>query len=751
MSLSARSFARSLLPLALTATILAPAPAANACGPYFPERLLVNERSPDDQAAFLGGKVEIFERRYRPLWRIAAWRALSGKPLTAAEQKAFVPLPWSGEPSAMEVWNRARGEAGLASRWFSTDKWLSVERKAEDGQPYSQTFGFENCSDDALRTAAETLRARLATYGNGSPQVADWIANQEAVFSNCGERGGALPVELGSWAPAALRADRAYQFAAAYFYRGDFDQAAERFLAISRDSESTWRDLSLYLAARSFARKAVLSEPLGLPIDRAAADEAKRLARQVLNDKSRSRWHSAASELIEMLDSKLDPQQRFRDLSAALAKPRTGSAEEMTEQVRDDLADFLYLRDFGGKSGGTSGEDTELAEWIDVVWSASSDEVVGGQSSDPSADLTADSASETAADAAASLALERWRKRKTAVWLVAALALAKPQSEGASELMAAAEKLDAKSPAYWTANYHRLRLGLALWEPTKARAELDQALSRTKGLGPSALARLRSLRFAAAENLSECLAFGTGPLVYEYGGDQREIVFTSAAYALLNGPLPLARLVEVAENPTTEPRQRREVAALAWTRAVLFGRDVDRPFAQRAAAVLAPEIPAVRDWSTSKSSLRSLEALRALLRSPGFDLHLTEEPMRTSVLSEIDSLRQNWWCQAYQGEVPPISWPRWLATTDRDARTAELELLSEIEAGPTYLGRWALKAVEENPKHPAAAEVLHLVVRATRYGCTDEHNGEISKRAFELLHRRYGASEWAKKTPYWFE
>jgi hypothetical protein len=42
------------------------------------------------------------------------------------------------------------------------------------------------------------------------------------------------------------------------------------------------------------------------------------------------------------------------------------------------------------------------------------------------------------------------------------------------------------------------------------------------------------------------------------------------------------------------------------------------------------------------------------------------------------------------------------------------------------------------------------VVRASRYGCNDDKTGDVSKRAFDLLHRRYRNTEWATKTPYWY-
>ena len=45
-------------------------------------------------------------------------------------------------------------------------------------------------------------------------------------------------------------------------------------------------------------------------------------------------------------------------------------------------------------------------------------------------------------------------------------------------------------------------------------------------------------------------------------------------------------------------------------------------------------------------------------------------------------------------------------------------------------------------------EALHLAVRATRYGCTDDETSQWSSKAFQLLRRRYPKSEWAAKTKY---
>jgi hypothetical protein len=47
-------------------------------------------------------------------------------------------------------------------------------------------------------------------------------------------------------------------------------------------------------------------------------------------------------------------------------------------------------------------------------------------------------------------------------------------------------------------------------------------------------------------------------------------------------------------------------------------------------------------------------------------------------------------------------------------------------------------------------QALHLAVRATRYGCMNAQSGAASKQAFDLLHRKYPKTEWARKTKFWY-
>ena len=53
-----------------------------------------------------------------------------------------------------------------------------------------------------------------------------------------------------------------------------------------------------------------------------------------------------------------------------------------------------------------------------------------------------------------------------------------------------------------------------------------------------------------------------------------------------------------------------------------------------------------------------------------------------------------------------------------------------------------------NAKDPQVPEALYWINRAGRWGGSWNHSG---RRAFELLHARYPASSWAKRSPYYYD
>jgi hypothetical protein len=127
---------------------------------------------------------------------------------------------------------------------------------------------------------------------------------------------------------------------------------------------------------------------------------------------------------------------------------------------------------------------------------------------------------------------------------------------------------------------------------------------------------------------------------------------------------------------------------------------------------------------------------------------------------QIDDYRDNWWCAVTgtsvwklpaQQEVQPSVVAGFLPDPDRKQAAAEWQKLAATPAAPDWLGAQTLAFAGQHPQDPRVPQALYLVVRSSRYGCNDDETGDFSKRAFDLLHRRYPDSEWAKKTPFWYK
>jgi hypothetical protein len=127
----------------------------------------------------------------------------------------------------------------------------------------------------------------------------------------------------------------------------------------------------------------------------------------------------------------------------------------------------------------------------------------------------------------------------------------------------------------------------------------------------------------------------------------------------------------------------------------------------------------------------------------------------TSEPEKIDPFRDNWWCSASARNAPPpqphVNGAPFLPAADREEAAAEWRKLQSVSAAPNWLAAQTLAFAREHPRDPRVREALALAVRATRFGCTDQQTGGFSRRAFDLLHRRYPDTQWARKTPYWFQ
>ncbi|HEU5236809.1 MAG TPA: hypothetical protein VFU37_06690 [Pyrinomonadaceae bacterium] len=725
-----------------------------ACGPFFSDAIFVFTKHPDFPLEnFAAGKFGVINKSWARSYLVVVYRSLSGNPLSDREARAMKSL-WderlnnsseSSDDSWRQKWNEARKTAGAPEV-----KDIEVYRNREKPHEYES---FLNCQPDAFVNAASLLNERVKLFGAGSPQVNAWLAAQDAVFANCKE-GKHIPEPAGSNDETLVRADRAYQTAAANFYSTNFDEATQQFEAIARDQQSPYRIIAPYMAARSVLRKGSFAEKEeeGRPF---LIDAENRLS-AILKDNSLKLSHHAAGRLFNLARLRAHPEEKLHELARLIMK------KDASEDVKQNVWDYTVLLDRYLEVETNSGQlpaslkSDDLTDWIMTF--------------------------EGDIDASDVHALERWRQTKSLPWLVAAMANANGKQPALNELLLAAAQVDHTASAYPAIAFHSVRLLKETNRLAEARTMLDKILANERPqLTASAVNEFLSQRMMLARNLEEFLQNAPrAPAGFSDNYDGREIpddekdagqnanggksFFAMDAANIFNKAVPVAMMKDSARSKILPANLRRDVAQAAFARAALLD---DHEVAIQAAVALEAELPELKEFLAAYKKALTPDARRFAaaflsLKFPGLRPFVSNGVGRTTAVDDIDSYRDNYWCTAppvplggapsgdEQSKSRPVETPDFLSGSKAlgDRQYAALQALG---TAPNYLCRIAIEWAQKNPNDPRAPEALHLAVRSTRYGCTDKETGRWSKAAFDFLHSRYPNTTWAKNTKYWFK
>ena len=704
--------AKTILILFVLAGALIAPEDLSSCGPFETEHLFASKRGPLDQARYFGGRLDIVEPHYARIYLVAAYRYLSGMGLSAADQKALLT-----RPAGPDYWNPQGG--GAAQDWLRMR--VTVGAPAMDRvsqfRIYDQNELTLNCGDDAFRNAAAVLGEHFRA-GRNHDDLRAWVAAQDQVFANCSGAGG-VPAPLGAGAASWMRADRAYQIAAAKFYGGGFDGAASDFLLIAADRTSPWHGIAPYLAARALIRKTTL-------VDANAAAAAQDQLRKVLADPDAAQWHASARGLMRYLRMRTDPPGAFNEMAHALETEKTGVAGIMN--------DYRLLFDRLDNHQQNPPRDADITDWIATMQHDADDH-----------------------------ALAKWRATRSLPWLVAALTWAdKPDAE----MMAAAARVGESSPAYLTVELHRLRLLPA----DEARPRLDAMLSRKMPVAARNLFLAERMR--VARDWDELLRFAPRTEAGTFDGVREEATtgrparyFDEDAASILDRQAPLAVLRQAAQSPWLPANLQLEAARAVWVRSIMLGdvamaKDI-APVLASLAPYLQPQLEGYLAAPVEKS--RTFAAAWLLLNNPGMRPWIDAGPGRGTPTPRIDSFRDNWWCLAnrwnlpvnapldlvYQGAAPEAGF---LSKAERDLARQERQRMDAFPAAATFMAQQAVEWAGTHPGDPRVPEALHLAVRGVRYVCGgDGDTDRWAKRAFRLLHVSYAKTEAARQTPYWYQ
>jgi hypothetical protein len=698
-----------------------------------------------------GGGWDVLQPAYRHTGLILAYRYLSGVKLTAEELKVLAPEPrLLTQEEALDSWPPG------VNMWLRTRKKVPSAPPVERIDPYrpvGQFQSFHNCLEDSFRTAARTLDARIQQFGAGSRAVAEWLQAQDQVFQNCSGQKGVFPPPVAADLPALIRADRAYQTAAARFYAGDLEDAVRLFREIAADASSPWSGVAPYVVARCLIRQGTVSGG-GPTVAMEKLSQAETQLQGILADGSRQSWHEPARKLMGFVRARLRPEEQRVALGQALVKP--GASEGLARS----LEDYHFLLD---RLPAVTAAGDDLTDWV-LTFKAQGREALEHSH-------------------------QRWKTTSSLPWLVAAITKVPAQDPRAEELLGAAAAVKPGSPAFASVAFHGVRLLAGSGRQGEARARLDALLSPAfSGFSASARNLFKAQRMMLARGLDEFLRDAARQVVakgdgfgYEYPSDPARdpaVLFDADAARVLNEQVPLSELERAASRALLPGSLRRQVALAAWVRAVLLEDDkVVQSLARTSAELtldLRPQFEAFLKSASSED--RRFAAAYLLLQTPGLRPYVPAVlQRRTPAPVRLDSVRDNWWCSFGEMDRPPgggwnyyercctlstalqpvypearVEAPVFLTKASRAAAAAEWKKLQSLPTAPNYLAAQAIAYARNHPNDPRVPESLHLAVRATRYGCTDVETGKFSKQAFDLLHQRYPKSPWAEKTPYWY-
>jgi hypothetical protein len=760
-----RTLPRTFIAFALLTIIFWHAPISLACGPFTLSAIFTFTVHPEyPLEKFASGDVGVLQPTYARSYLFVAYRHLIGAGFTQQEQRALVDLwrarldfKWRTDGQDwVQEWLAAR----VKVPGVSPAPKIEVYRSREKPNEYET---YLNCQNDAFNNATTTLNARIAKFGAEHSLIKDWVGAQDEVFANCSE-GKHIPSAAPSDADSLIRSDRSYQVAAANFYSSNFAEAKTLFESISHDSNSPWHKTAPYLIARTLVREASLGAPEKKNESLAAAEKQ---LNAILKTQTLRETHAAAKRLMNVVRLRLHPEARLHELAHSLM------GKNQNEDLKQNLWDYTTLLDqFLGD------DDQQKAVPVEVRNDELTDWVVTFQSVRPES---------------LEHALERWQTKGSLPWLIAALSKIDAQHPKTRLLFEAASGVSPDSPAFPSASYHLVRLAIESSHFNEARARLDDVIKKHRNrLTISGLNLALSQRMLLARNLEDFLVHAQRtPAAFSWNDDGREIsteeseqpeqiesirgksLFDIDAAQLLNSKFPLALWRQAAESKTLPANLRRDVAQAAWLRAVLLADTKTADDLVPTVKDLIPELSGFLDdyLSAATAETKRFSAIYTWLKFPGLEPVVDAGIGRETVLAEQDLYRDNWWCAAYPVEtetevstgqemlkirgpfnaVRKAAVPLFLTEEQRAAGQREFATLDALGAAPNYLCRQAIQWATKSPSDPRVPEALHLAVTTTRYGCTDKDTARWSKAAFDLLHKRYPRSTWAKKTPYWFK
>lgn len=761
--------ARAAAAALLLALLLSDASQASGGGPA---DVFVQRQRPDmPRPAYLQGELGLLLPSFGRVHLYVAWRALAS---------ADAGLPHN--PLSLEAFELACCDAGAAQEsWGDTPyapakPWLEARTRVQ-AQPPRRLIGalkpvgqdaweqFLNCPPDSFRFATETLTA-LQQRSDATPaRLRSWVQAQDQVFEFCSYSGAGLPPWRRNEAPAPIpvapedlpgseplhwRQARSYQQAAAAFYAGDWERAIPAFGRIATDSRHPWQAWAALAELRGVLRQASLQgklvqEPAAAA--RALLERLRQMERLIAAHPGWTVQQRAAGEMLNLAEGRLQPRQRLAALSDELVR----LDQPLPKRA---LADWARLADaqLDYKPGAVIQEFRKVMPFLD--WAATLQQCGHAQ---PGA------RSQAVAHAKAA-----WQTRPGTLWLIPLLSCANGvdlsnQKALWQDLQQAIDATPAGHPAMLTLRWQWVRLLREAGESDRARAVLAPLLrAAPTSISTSNLLQMEAL--ALARTLDEAVPWLARRSVGWRDPDTGATGSAAKVQGVLSGDgaqlittrLSLAEWEQLLHHPQLAPNLRQPLAIALFWRAELLGQE-ER--ARRTAMEIVRREPSRRPAFSGYLAAKDPEMRREAL----WRINLTQPlPARvfagTTHENEFSGgvVTKTTWCKLDGVDAPYGEWyetdalPSPAVFPSAPELADEQTALKRIGTSAGAFSQWLLDRAKREPLPVGMDRLLHAGVQASRGWCTGPDNAATSQAMFRLLHQRFPASPWTKKTPYWY-
>lgn len=699
-----------------------------------------------DIASYASGNVGVVPASYWRVYQFLAYRALTGNPLTKAEVDALNINEWRVDNTVKVNHFSYEKDAGVTT-------WLEARLKVKGGAPVktigvdasSGNYGsYENCPVDAFNRATQTLndRAKTATEAH----LKQWLDGQDAVFKNCDSKRTwdankvesdskitvVAPPELPANAPAWLVHDREYQYAAANFYAEKFDEARKRFTAIAANKTSPWQPFGVHLAARCLVRKATLYYS---PNDAPSNERAGLLQKQkAILSQARAelvplaKTYLPAQQLLGFVDGQLQPVARVAELGALLA---SGKIDATSLQ---HITDYVFLLTKADNTEITTSKDPMTA-WIGLMQA--------GNNRDETGKMLPGSKT-----SALEVARKNWQADKAkAIWLLPIFANANVGNITADERKAVQNTAEI-SPLYQPLHYELAKMLIAEKRLSDADEIVTRILVKQKtAMIKSTRNRWLGLKVSTAKTQAEFFAalprehadVAMPPPIPNEGlktASLLDLDYDDRLYHDFSNADLLALLI--APNfPSSD--KNRALKEKIFTRALAMD---DYETANKLGDDLAVERATTRHLYERLKTDATVDAKRItaaliLVNTPELNTAVFDNKYSENYRGCDTSIEG---APKTCGSLPP----NFMSAANTAAAQKEQLILRKWRNGEDFLTSTLLTWAKQKPSDAEAPKALHFLIITKRVV------GKPSREAFQILHKNYPGSEWAKKTKYYY-